>query len=113
MFVEILKKNYFQSLAELEILALIFIKINSYAEAEELLSHLINYEPHPINLYYTLGFALYKQNKYNEALTNLQLATNLDNNFVDAYWLSGKIYNKLKNIEKAIFYFEKAVSING
>ena len=70
-----------------------------------------------IKLFFSLGFALYKQNKYEESIINLNYAIELSkeyktfNNFGESYMLLGIMYKKINEIDKAIDCTEKAVSI--
>ena len=68
-------------------------------------------------LFFSLGFALYKQNKYKESIINLNHTIKLSkeykafNNYGESHMVLGIIYKKINEIDKAIDCTEKAVSI--
>lgn len=70
-----------------------------------------------IKLFFSLGFTLYKQNKYEESIANLNYAIELSkeyktfNNYGDAYMLLGIMYKRITEMDKAISYTRKAISI--
>jgi predicted Zn-dependent protease/Tfp pilus assembly protein PilF len=55
---------------------------------------------------------LFKKQQYSEALAKLAIAMNNDPNNTDAYLLAGLCNAKLKNYEKAVALYEKAVKPN-
>lgn len=70
-----------------------------------------------IKLFFSLGFTLYKQNKYEESIIHLNYAIELSeeykafNNYGEAHMLLGIMYKNINEIDKAINYTEKAISI--
>lgn len=69
-----------------------------------------------IKLFFSLGYALYKQEKYKESIKTLNYAIELSkeyrcfNNYGDTYMLLGNIYRKLNDIDKAIDSAKIAIS---
>lgn len=70
-----------------------------------------------IKLFFSLGFTLYKQNKYEESIIHLNYAIELSeeykafNNYGEAHMLLGIMYKRINEMDKAIGYTKKAISI--
>jgi Tfp pilus assembly protein PilF len=52
---------------------------------------------------------LYRMGNINEALTNLDKATNTDKKFVEAYWLKADIYHNLDKPTTELENYKKAI----
>lgn len=59
-------------------------------------------------LYFAKGNDLFKENKFDEALTNYNLSAELDPNYSRAYWGQGLTYNKLGKNDEMDAAFKKS-----
>jgi outer membrane protein OmpA-like peptidoglycan-associated protein/Tfp pilus assembly protein PilF len=62
--------------------------------------------------YFESAFKNYQLQYFNNAKNDLEKSLSYDGQFIDAYILLGEIANEENNKEKAIEYYQKAISIN-
>ena len=91
-----MKKNIF-------LIIIILLQVNVFAQ-----QHYSTKSRKAIKLY-ERAKNFYRLYNYTEALNNLEKASNADKNFVEAYWLSADIYHTLKQPDKELEYYLKAV----
>ena len=100
-----------------------YIVLNNYAyclaeegieleKAEQMSRHTIEAEPNnPTNLD-TYAWILYRMQRYDEALTYIERALEIDSNPSDElYEHAGDIYHQLGNKNKALHYWQKALAL--
>jgi flagellar motor switch protein FliG len=62
--------------------------------------------------YYTAGIDFYQQGDYENAISYLQYATELDPQLYEAYQYLGNIYYETGNYQQALEYYKKVVELN-
>jgi len=60
-----------------------------------------------------LGRLYFKQRQFNQAVTELETAIRIKNNAAEPHLLLAKVYQKIRNREKAIFHLEKYLFLGG
>ncbi len=83
----------------------------NYKLAEKIFCEILAKFPNHLNSIFLTGFSLYEQKKNIKSLKYLIKASSLKKNFRDADYFIGKIYQDLKQFEKAEQYFQKIFDI--
>jgi len=81
-------------------------KIEEFKESKDSLDVL-----QKINEYFSKGLEYYKNNKYNEAITEFKKILQLKSDYLEAYIYLGELYFQLKNFPEALEYLNKALEI--
>ncbi|UCC39773.1 MAG: sulfatase-like hydrolase/transferase [Candidatus Aminicenantes bacterium] len=89
----------------------LYMKTNRLEEAYEVCKKGVKVSPENIPLHDGLAKVSFLLNKYQEALRECDAMLALNNNYFNALTMTGFIYNRLGENEKAIDYLQKAVSI--
>ena len=93
-------------------IAKLYLKMNEFQKAGELLEQAKNLSPNDFKILYTYAICLYKNNKFDLAEENLIKITEIKPNFMYAHYNLGNIYYKEKKYHKAIDSFKKAMELN-
>ncbi|HTB30646.1 MAG TPA: tetratricopeptide repeat protein [Bacteroidia bacterium] len=78
----------------------------------KMLNDSINKNPNNYSAYFEKGFQLRAQGKFNESINEYKNALKINPNFFDANFQCAWSYESLKDTINAIFYFEKALTID-
>ena len=84
---------------------------NRLKEAEEIYRKAFEINPNYANAYYGLGILLYKLGKIDEAITNFEIAAELDKNFGSPRVSLAGIYRKQGNLKKSKKYADQAKTL--
>ncbi len=82
------------------------------AEAERILSIVVEWQPKNQHALYRLGVALYHAQKYEEALAAYQQAINLDPQFAHPHNGMGDVYQALGKHEEALAAYQQAINLD-
>ncbi|MFN4082039.1 MAG: tetratricopeptide repeat protein [Bacteroidia bacterium] len=72
----------------------------------------IDKEPENYKAYYNVGYINFEIDKLDEALRNFNIATRMNNNFTEAYYMKGLIYEMQGNKTEAKLNYEYALNLN-
>jgi tetratricopeptide (TPR) repeat protein len=81
-----------------------------YDNALKYFEKCLSLKPFP-NVYNNLGCTYDAINNFDKAISNFNLAINLDLNYVDAFYNLAHTYQKMKKYNDAVKYYKKAVEI--
>ncbi len=81
-------------------LAHLYVQMEKYPQAEAAFRQTIRLSPRDGNAYYGLGMALNKEGRHEEAIAQLQKATELKKDFAPAMFESGSAYVAVGNTDK-------------
>jgi len=93
-------------------LGCLFLKKNSYLEAEKIFLELISKNNDDYLSYYNLGLINFNIKEYNLALEYFKKSSDIQINFYSAYHQIALTHEKLGNINEAIKNYNTAISLN-
>ena len=86
----------------------LMMNYSKFAEAEAAFDKAIQYDKGNYEAYYLRACAKINQKKYEDAIVDLEKATELKPDYADAYFNIGKAYFLLNDEEKACEYYKLA-----
>lgn len=92
--------------------AMVKYQAGDFKQAEDLFRKANEKDPHNKNFYYSYGVALYKNDKFNEALVILKLADSAEVNSSEKLFYMGLCHYRLKEYPQALGVFAKAQALN-
>ncbi len=82
------------------------------AKAEKYFDSCIHLNYHYLEAYMEKGFIYFDQQKNQSALTIFETVINIDPMYADGYYWTGKCYEQLGNKDAAIYYYQKANTLD-
>lgn len=96
-----------------DILATHYVKTNNFSQAEKIYKKSVQNNTSNPHLYHNYGYYLQKRNiNLDYAIQLIKKSIQLKNKFFEAYNTLGIVYYKKGMLNKAVFYYNKSLSIN-
>ena len=86
----------------------LMMRYSQYEQAEEAFTKAIKYDKNNYEAYYLRGCAKINEQKYKDAILDLEKAIELKPDYADAYFNIGRTYFLLNDEEKACEYYKLA-----
>lgn len=84
----------------------LMMNYSQFDKADEALTKAIKYDKGNYEAYYLRGCARINAKKYQDAIADLEKATELKPDYADAYFNIGRVYFLLKDEDKACEYYK-------
>ena len=110
---DILQKDSAHALLDpLFIKGIYYSNIAQYKKAIVLFDSCVGRDWKFTDAYLEKGIALYKQNKYDSAMSSFQMTIRVSNTYADGYFWAGRCYEATGRNDRALLYYRQALALD-